>query len=244
MFPFVEQQGLYDGLDVPNRTASEYRDLLAAGSAVDYTTVVIDGFICPSCDVVKIGNSNSDYWGLKIAGVRCDTAKNNYVSICGQRHHSGRGADGKPTQSHCLGSILPEGKDVRFADIIDGTSNVFLFGEAGGSFAAVSQFLYGTSTSHSVKYARTVGWPLNGVSFNSQLRGASSMHPGGANFALVDGSVRFISETIEFSNNGRPAAVGGGDAAAYTKLTLAAAPGMGVYQHLGMRKDRQPLGSF
>ena len=47
-------------------------------------------------------------------------------------------------------------------------------------------------------------------------QGFKSLHAGGANFALCDGSIRFISETID----------------------------MVTYQALGDRRDGQPIGTF
>jgi prepilin-type processing-associated H-X9-DG protein len=58
-----------------------------------------------------------------------------------------------------------------------------------------------------------------GNEINSGIGAFSSVHPGGATFAFCDGSVRFISETIQ-SRDGEGAA-------------------MGTFQKLAARNDHQ-----
>jgi prepilin-type processing-associated H-X9-DG protein len=76
-------------------------------------------------------------------------------------------------------------------------------------------------------------------------------HPGGANFAMCDASVRFINETINFSNGGKKTNLGAdwdGTGANVWMTTATDPPGfpqnLGVYQLLGMYEDGLPVSNF
>ena len=110
----------------------------------------------------------------------------------------------------------------------------------------------------------TTLWPINptkklpytcqGVSGSPAIEAASSMHPGGANFAMMDGSVRFMKETIDSWQNRL-----GNTSGSYTCLppgltqttvnndspvwSLAAGNKLGVYQALSTRAGGEVISS-
>jgi prepilin-type N-terminal cleavage/methylation domain-containing protein/prepilin-type processing-associated H-X9-DG protein len=95
------------------------------------------------------------------------------------------------------------------AGITDGTSNTILFNEH-TRFIENSQDQLCWHWWTSGNYGDTMNtafWPINpskklpytctGLGTSNTVQAISSMHPGGANVALCDGSVRFLKETID-----------------------------------------------
>lgn len=82
--------------------------------------------------------------------------------------------------------------------------------------------------------SRPLNFPNNA---NHQCtEGFSSPHPGGAHFVFCDGKVVFISENINYntpynSNGPNPTIDSDG-------------PGLGIYQRLGIRNDKQTIGEY
>jgi len=106
------------------------------------------------------------------------------------------------------------GKPPNMASVTDGTSNTIMAGEVIPSAAADSNFWYFNGS-----YAGTtvpLGWNANtypasapncyqqwqnstapnGCRYSAAAKGFVSMHPGGSNFLLADGSVKFLKNSI------------------------------------------------
>jgi prepilin-type N-terminal cleavage/methylation domain-containing protein/prepilin-type processing-associated H-X9-DG protein len=138
---------------------------------------------------------------------------------------------------------------VRPVDVRDGMSNTFLIGERdsincgsgtwlgvrntnGGGNRGVN-FVIGHAQPKLNQPDPPIGW---GSGATGCGEGFSSLHPNGAQFALCDGSVRFISNSI--NSNWYPPAGGTGTIADSRNTAN------GTYQRLMSRDDKLPVGSF
>jgi prepilin-type N-terminal cleavage/methylation domain-containing protein/prepilin-type processing-associated H-X9-DG protein len=140
----------------------------------------------------------------------------------------------------------------RLSSITDGTSNTIALGErAHGLFGPNDINCWNWWVSGNYGDTQfTEFYPINpqkkinnivgtGIQADSFVLGASSFHPGGANFAFCGGSVRFIKETIDcwqlikVGSNDLPVGVTYDPAVRFYVVTPGAK--IGVYQALGSR---------
>jgi prepilin-type N-terminal cleavage/methylation domain-containing protein/prepilin-type processing-associated H-X9-DG protein len=107
----------------------------------------------------------------------------------------------------CMNGIFRFQQSVSIARVTDGTSNTMIYSEkANGQFTGSDSNCWnwwGDCVSGDTLFSTL--YPINPFKripkvseeySNSWIDGASSFHPGGANFAFADGSVRFLKDSI------------------------------------------------
>ena len=218
ILPYVEQQALYNTLDVGG--PSIY------GATTDPVKLaamqqVISTYQCPSdvrvpLNVTRTINSQQ----LATSNYVGNNSSDTFIAA----------DDADIAGLFILDECFP------FSDILDGTSNTIMLGERKWQFRDINgtrqpsaaAIVFGIGNKSSVPNDRigdqlgcgvykinldgTDQSDLAGTSDHRGMRGYSSFHPGGANFVLADGSVKFINQTIEgrFNNGGCAVGPSGG----------------------------------
>ena len=214
LFPYMEQTALYDALRAKAVAANRPTvGGVSDGGAASLDATPIAFLICPSD---KMPNP----------GVGQEPGSNYYHGLTNY-HPVATGLDKSNSKWGSDGAI-PTSRTVKLTDITDGSSNTLLFGEwtnfdpnfvswapyvgsdsqyelwifagAWDSSSAGCLATGGLSFNYRLPVApatTTITTALNTIQLRAQAFGSS--HAGGANVAFADGSVRFISNTINSS---------------------------------------------
>lgn len=175
---------------------------------------IIDAYLCPSS---TLPDKHKDGF-----------ARSNYVGNGGYSNGTGQDYNG----------FFANKSAFKFRDMVDGTSNTIMVGEAegpgddaDGGFPVWSGTIYNKISYSNGRLATLrIGNEANPINGGLSATGAdrgpfSSRHPGGAQFVFADGSTHFVPETVE---------VGTKDAVA----------NYGVYLKLLVRNDGQVIGEY
>jgi len=219
--PYLEQNQLFNSI---NFMEDIYYNVNLTVHGIGTSTLW-----CPSdatIQEIQTLDGASAFFEVVPAGMSARMAYSSYAGVCGPwfpNTWSIPGSGARATHGSVKGNELGMFgvcSDTKIASVTDGTSNTMLFGEHGHGLIEASQRpswqwwdsgnLGDTliTTMFPLNPQRTVSngsgmWSGGSIFVSS----ASSLHPGGANFAFVDGSVRFIKETVatwQYNATGAP----------------------------------------
>jgi prepilin-type N-terminal cleavage/methylation domain-containing protein len=182
-------------------------------------------YLCPSTDLVK-STSASEKSGSSPLGGRFSLVDfpwtTHYLGNSGPKNGTVYAVEKGSSTNGGLATqgVLFRDSKIRLPDIIDGTSNTFLVGEM--SFTATRDgyrtYIRGCNSdagNPACASTRNVTYPPNSFPYNGssgfQDISFGSNHTSGANFLLSDGSVRFISNNVDFTMYQRAASRNGGE---------------------------------
>ena len=176
ILPFTEDSALYDQIDFGREWSN------TGSSSIPATPLA--GRCCPS-DTMGLLNSKEN-----------NSGKSNYLGSFGNK-----GINPANYTTTANRGVFTENSALRFRDIVDGTSKTIMLGErvgdrsTGGLWVGVRSLPGRPYTA----VGRGPGGPtevINTVNGTNNWTLSVSNHPGGANVALVDGSVAFLNNSI------------------------------------------------
>lgn len=221
IFPYIEQNAAYDQLIFGGDFTMQDGPLPAQNFAV-LNNLVVPTLECPSSPLPKTQTYTTNANGPVTLQMI------NYVGIAGSYWRGGTAnivSTDPQTNAYGIavhnGMLVPQSNTSRaasFASSTDGTSNTMIVAEQSGYFIDLSgnkidrrsngwrggAWGNGAGANDWTQNVTTVRYPIGtfGGTGNDQPYAANvalnSTHPGGINATLSDGSVRFLSESVNF----------------------------------------------
>ncbi len=231
LLPFIEQQNVYNNCDFTTNT--DYNSKIGGKYIHE---MWIQSFVCPSDGTPQYWKGNPLYWSSTCSTQDQNRATSNYAACIGSQDFLGGdytvgafGANGSVPHADTLDSSKVSGVfshlawGACIAEIRDGTSNTIALGEmrpacswhARDGWMHVNSLWNGTTSPINDTTCCSTG-ESDGAGSWSCEQAFRSQHAGGAQFAFCDGSIHFLSESIDY-------------------LT---------YQKLGDRRDGLPIGEY
>lgn len=238
ILPQLEQSQLHDQMGVTRRTL---RQLLNSNADRPLVQSRLPVYRCPS-DVTKdLPTTTPEPTQFYNTGPNnCPdpyyAATSNYMGVVGIWDLDEPLINGPDNNG-----VLYPNSNVDMADILDGTSNTFAVGErnftcSAGAWVGTRNANGGGNQGNRYVLGRVSIRP-NAFWNANCYEGFSSYHPGGTQFVMCDGAVRWISENIDYGGLGG-AFDQANPAAGYNKGTIR------LYQRLGIRDDGNTVSNF
>jgi prepilin-type N-terminal cleavage/methylation domain-containing protein/prepilin-type processing-associated H-X9-DG protein len=232
ILPYLQQDALYSHLTLPG---GELNDVLQTEVGKQLAQVPLTIFRCPS-DTGYVLNTDRPFGGSKYAihnpdGTTTDllASKSNYIGNHGTRFVT---PDQITNQKMDSFGVFWQDSKCSDAMITDGSSNTILVGERKTEdWAGVWIGVRNYTNDSDCGLRQNLG--ISNVKINTPTedtrRGFSSHHPGGSLFVFCDGHVEFLSNDIDFNQDGA------------TSKVASEKDKMGVYQRLIRRNDGEVI---
>jgi len=194
ILPFIEAGAEFQRLD--------YSHVSYASGNFPYLRVIHPGFLCPSDSMAKDLREEEGFPAPQYAIAQADYAgcMGDYMNSTGVGQGPAYGNYGRPCAIR--GMIGRYAWSASFDQVPDGLSNTMMVGECIGALSICQNYAVESfaTTAHPINYMNQSLMDNPPTMANprwDESTGFRSMHVGGANFCLADGSIHFFSDSID-----------------------------------------------
>ncbi len=218
LLPYLEQSAIYNNMDL-SKTALDNTPNAGTNPAVSNLALIQQNLsvaLCPSDGKAATPATRTD------AAASLTLALTSYAANVGDHfndHDEGNGyppryGNGSYNAATTRGVISRYGYSATFAEITDGLSNTFAIGEVVPAWCVWQDWGHQSfaTTARPINH-RNQEFKTGALTpyDHDQCISFRSMHPGGCHFAFCDGSVHFLSDSINILTYRGLASRGGGE---------------------------------